>query len=287
MRNISVVICAWKRSTILVYQLRAVLEQLKPGDEIVLMDDGSGDGTVQEAVAQVNNDERINLIVNPTNVGVTASRNIGVKNAKHDFLAFCDNDDIVAPDWLDRVREHLEEHPFIGCNLDIVAVNDPGSMSSVPASPTANGLPVWDGGFRYVIGAGFGLRREVWEAVGGFDEKLGSHDDVDFSIRATIAGYEPYFAEDAIVYYRLRSTLKDIYKQNRGYGASAMKLKKKLMEESPEFREALEREGETEWQFSGPITPERIARALGSRAGRRQVRREQAQAQAKAQGQEN
>lgn len=275
MKNISVVICAWKRSTVLVYQLRAVLDQLEPGDEIVLVDDGSGDGTVQEAVAQVHNDGRINFIVNPTNVGVTASRNIGVKNAKHDLLAFCDNDDIVAPDWLDRVREHLETHPFIGCNLDIVAINDEGSMSSVPASPTADGLPVWDGGFHYVIGAGFGLRREVWEAVNGFDEKLGSHDDVDFSIRAALAGFEPYFAEDAIVYYRLRSTLKDIYKQNRGYGASAMKLQAKLMEESPEFREAVERHGETKQEFSGFITPQRIARALGNRAGRRQIRREQ------------
>lgn len=274
MENVSVCICAYNPGPLLVYQLRAVLRQLQDGDELLLIDDSSTDGSVQRAVEEVDGAERITLLVNEENLGISGSRNRGIEQAKHERIAFCDSDDIVAPGWLDAMRAHLAEHKFVGCNLDIDALNSAAVKSTLPHSATEYGLPVWYGGFPYVVGAGFGLHREVYEAAGPFDTELVASEDVDFSVRAVLAGYEPYFAEDALVYYRLRPSLRAIFKQNRQYGRGGEMLRAKLSAESEEFRAAIaEVAEEPPVAKTGSATPQRIARAVGNRVGRLQARR--------------
>ncbi|GAA1166214.1 glycosyltransferase family 2 protein [Corynebacterium glaucum] len=274
MDNVSVCICAYNPGPLLVYQLRAVLRQLQDGDELLLIDDASTDGSVQRAADEVEGSERITLLVNEKNLGISGSRNRAIEQAKYERIAFCDADDIVAPGWLDALRAHLAEHKFVGCKLDIDALNSQAAKSSLPHSATEYGLPVWYGGYPYIVGAGFGLHREVYEAAGPFDTDLNASEDVDFSVRANLAGFEPFFAEDAVVYYRLRPSLRAIFRQNRLYGRGGEMLLAKLSAQSEEFRAALAEVGEEPpVAKAGSVTPQRIARAIGNRIGRLQAKR--------------
>ena len=274
MDNVSVCICAYNPGPLLVYQLRAVLRQLQDGDELLLVDDSSTDGSVQRAADEVEGSERITLLVNEKNLGISGSRNRAIEQAKYERIAFCDADDIVAPGWLDALRAHLAEHKFVGCKLDIDALNSQAAKSSLPHSATEYGLPVWYGGYPYIVGAGFGLHREVYEAAGPFDTDLNASEDVDFSVRANLAGFEPFFAEDAVVYYRLRPSLRAIFRQNRLYGRGGEMLLAKLSAQSEEFRAALAEGGEEPpVAKAGSVTPQRIARAIGNRIGRLQAKR--------------
>jgi len=274
MDNVSVCICAYNPGPLLVYQLRAVLRQLQDGDELLLIDDASTDGSVQRAADEVEGSERITLLVNEKNLGISGSRNRAIEQAEYERIAFCDADDIVAPGWLDALRAHLAEHKFVGCKLDIDALNSQAAKSSLPHSATEYGLPVWYGGYPYIVGAGFGLHREVYEAAGPFDTELNASEDVDFSVRANLAGFEPFFAEDAVVYYRLRPSLRAIFRQNRLYGRGGEMLLAKLSAQSEEFRAALAEVGEEPpVAKAGSVTPQRIARAIGNRIGRLQAKR--------------
>ncbi|AQQ16147.1 Putative glycosyltransferase EpsE [Corynebacterium glaucum] len=275
MDNVSVCICAYNPGPLLVYQLRAVLRQLQDGDELLLIDDASTDGSVQRAVEEVDGSERITLLVNEKNLGLPGSRNRAVENATFDRIVFCDSDDIVAPGWLDAMRVHLDDHKFVGCKMDIVANNSAATVTTLPHSPTEHGLPMWHGAFPYVVGAGFGFHREVFEATNGFDEEFTASEDVVFSIRAGLAGYEPHYAEDSVVYYRLRPSLRAIFKQNRNYGFGDVMVTEKLGAESEEFRTTLRQAEEAAGpkEITGSVTPQRIVRAVANRIGRLQAKR--------------
>lgn len=275
MENVSVCICAYNPGPLLVYQLRAVLRQLQDGDELLLIDDSSTDGSVQRAVEEVDGGERITLLVNEENLGPSASRNRAAKSATFDRLVFCDSDDIVAPGWLDAMRAHLGEHKFVGCKMDINAVNSAAAVSTLPHSPTEHGLPIWHGTYPYVVGAGFSVHREVFEATNGFDEEFSASEDVVFSIRAGLAGYEPFYAEDSVVYYRLRPSLRAIFKQNVNYGLGDEMAMAKLSRESEEFRETMRKahENQAPKEFAGSVTPQRIVRAIAMRLGRLKAKR--------------
>ena len=114
----------------------------------------------------------------------------------------------------------------------------------------------------------------MYEAAGPFDTDLNASEDVDFSVRANLAGFEPFFAEDAVVYYRLRPSLRAIFRQNRLYGRGGEMLLAKLSAQSEEFRAALAEVGEEPpVAKAGSVTPQRIARAIGNRIGRLQAKR--------------
>jgi GT2 family glycosyltransferase len=77
----------------------------------------------------------------------------------------------------------------------------------------------------YATGANLGVRRDVWEALGGFDESyVGGHEEVDFAWRAQDRGYTIAFVPEAVVDYRLRHSLRSMMRQRFGYGRSYAQL---------------------------------------------------------------
>ncbi|MFM8973527.1 MAG: glycosyltransferase family 2 protein, partial [Actinomycetota bacterium] len=63
-----------------------------------------------------------------------------------------------------------------------------------------------------------GVRRDLVDRVGPFDETIEAGEDVEFSYRARRAGVEPRYAPDALVHYRYRTTLGALWRQGRSYG---------------------------------------------------------------------
>ena len=105
--RISAVIPSHNRRHTLERALESVFAQTSPVDEVILVDDGSTDGSrnmVRRRFPQVR------ILAQP-NRGVSAARNLGIRAARHEWIAFLDSDDCWLPDKIRRVREAARHNP--------------------------------------------------------------------------------------------------------------------------------------------------------------------------------
>ena len=105
---ISVIIPLYNKEKQIARTLQTVLEQTFQAFEIVIVDDGSTDGSVQE-IEQIK-DSRIRLI-HQQNGGVSAARNRGITEARYDLVAFLDADDEWKPTYLETQYQLYQKYP--------------------------------------------------------------------------------------------------------------------------------------------------------------------------------
>lgn len=121
---ISVVIPLYNKEKSIAQSLKSVLNQAYTHFEIVVVDDGSTDKSVEE-VRSIG-DDRIQLL-GQSNAGPSKARNTGVKNSKGDWIVFLDADDELLPDALSIFAEIIVEHQdvdIIDCNRYVRRGND-------------------------------------------------------------------------------------------------------------------------------------------------------------------
>lgn len=107
MTAVSVVIPTFNRGAFVGHAIESVLAQTYKDYEIIVVDDGSTDGTknrVKEFGKQVR-------YIYQQNRGPSAARNTGILNAKGQYIAFCDSDDRFLPDKLKKQMEYIRKHP--------------------------------------------------------------------------------------------------------------------------------------------------------------------------------
>lgn len=170
--------------------------------ELVVVDNGSSDETI--AIAESFRDRLPGLVVATCGrPGANAARNLGARSGSGELLLYCDADDRVAPGWVDAMARALRQMDVVGGALDNEAFGT-GNMEPHPA-----GVPVTAGFLPRAITANLGVRRAAWSAVGGFaeDYEYGCT-DTEFCWRLQLAGYRIGYAEQAVVAYRHRSSLR-------------------------------------------------------------------------------
>jgi glycosyltransferase involved in cell wall biosynthesis len=174
--------------------IRSVLDQGYAPMEVVVVDDGSTDGTVDVLRGF---GERIRLIVQP-NRGPAAARNAAVRAARGEYLAFLDGDDLWLPGQPRVLVEHLLAHPHIKVgyaewlvwNADPDGHHPPLSLPSLEADPAVDAMQSGWIYSRLLLDALIPMitaviHRSVHDAVGGFDESLRSGSDYDFWLRVS------------------------------------------------------------------------------------------------------
>jgi glycosyltransferase involved in cell wall biosynthesis len=192
--------------------------------EVVVVDNGSRDGTA--VVVRRWHDRLPRLrVVACDETGVNRARNAGVEAAGGACVLCCDADDVVAQGWVRAMADALGHVDVVGGRLEYSRLNQPGAVAKRPAERE---LPIAFGGRRYAVGANFGFRRDVFDAVGGFDESfvIGS-DEIDFCLRAQYQGFTIGFASEAVVHYRVRTSLRRVARQRRVYGEGYAHLYRK------------------------------------------------------------
>lgn len=221
---VSVVIPVRNGMDVLPHQLDALVKQDYRGNwEVLVVDNGSADRTREVALRW---SDRLPLrVVSASDVlGASAARNRGLMEARGQLVLFCDADDAVSEHWLRSMVHGAPGFDVIGGRTDTALLNDPVSTAWVDLSYSdgprnANGFLPW------VIGCNLGVWKDVADAVGGFreDYEYGG-EEVDFCWRASLAGFQIGYLDDAVVHYRQRSTLRGLIKQMYAYGRSGPHL---------------------------------------------------------------
>lgn len=192
-RLVSVVIPAYNGEATIDETLRSVRAQTHAKLEIIVVDDGSRDGTIEAVLTHAAADPRVS-VMRQANAGVAAARNVGWRSAAADLIAFVDADDLWAPAKIARQLEALDAGgERAGLAYTWYARIDPDSrVTSLKHQPNAHGQVlqnIFRGNF---IGNGSAalIRRAVLEEVGGFDPGLraqGAQGCEDFAIYFRIA----------------------------------------------------------------------------------------------------
>ena len=118
---ISVVIPLYNKDSSIAQSLKSVLSQEYDNFEVVIVDDGSTDGSV--GVVEAINDPRIRLI-KQENGGPSKARNTGVKNAKGEWILFLDADDEMLPGAIEYFAQKIKEHTEVDMFLGEVIINN-------------------------------------------------------------------------------------------------------------------------------------------------------------------
>ena len=208
--SLSVIMPAYNCSAYISEALNSILSQGYPNLEIIVVDDGSRDGTAEIAEgygAPVR-------VIRQKNGGPAAARNRAAKEATGDFLSFLDGDDLWLPGKLNAQMKHLLAHPEVGIIyggfLRWVA-NKNGSYpvgTEIPGIKTTEGLDENLSGWiyhqllrdNYIHIITSIVSRKLFETIGGFDEALRIGEDYDFWLRATRLVQAHKLARDVALY---------------------------------------------------------------------------------------
>jgi glycosyltransferase involved in cell wall biosynthesis len=223
--DVSVVIPARNGASTIAEQLDGLARQTYRGEwEIVVVDNGSTDGTVAVVRDHLGRMPRLRLHLAHDRAGTSHARNEGCRHSTGRLLLFCDQDDIVGPGWVEAMVAGLARFPAVGGHSERRLLNDDVSLATRPEKPPGSLQEGFDF-LPYALGANCGVRREVYEEVGGFDETYpyGS-DEVSFFWRVQLAGHRLVAIPDAVVHYRLRRDLRGMARQYYSYGLSHPRL---------------------------------------------------------------
>ncbi len=183
--TVSAIIPTYNRRERVALAIRSVLAQTYPVLDIIVVDDGSSDGT--QAMLAKEFGGRIRYHWQP-NAGVSAARNAGLRLATGQYLAFLDSDDEWVAEKTAQQLSWLRQHPDFGMVVcDVLRVDASGRK--VDVFQRRRQLPFDGHLLRQVIchpslaPSSVMLPRSTYDRLGGFDESLRTAEDLEFHIR--------------------------------------------------------------------------------------------------------
>jgi glycosyltransferase involved in cell wall biosynthesis len=227
--ELSVVIPALNEEANLPQQLAALSMQSWHSDwEIIVVDNGSTDGTADLVREASSRDPRLRLVSEPTR-GLCAARNAGIAAAQAQAIAICDADDVVAPGWVAAMGDALAEHQLVTGPQEIHRLN-PTWLAASRGEQAGTGMPQFHGIFPFPNGNNLGLQKGLIETIGNFDQSFIGAEDVEFGLRAWLSGVDMHFEPGAVVHYAYRTTARHLWRQGLGYGRHRPAVARELVE---------------------------------------------------------
>jgi glycosyltransferase involved in cell wall biosynthesis len=186
--------------------LASVRGQTRPPDEVVIVDGGSTDGTLDALRTATD----LTLIESP-GANIAEGRNLAVRAATHDVIAVSDADCKLAPDWLDKLVGAIENGADVAMGF-----YRPIYRSFLEACSAAVSLPEEhevDPKRFMPSSRSIAFRREAFEKAGGYPEWLDIGEDMYLNHRFREARLRMDFVGDAVAFWRVRPTLASTWRQ--------------------------------------------------------------------------
>lgn len=200
--RVSYVIVAFDSGPELTRTLPGLARELRPGDEVIVVDNASADSP-RPVVSEHLPEARV--IEMGRNAGFAAAVNRGAAAAGGDMILLLNPDAVPEPGFGDAIREPFTGRPAWGAWMALVACRVDGEkVVNTWGNPVHFTGIAWAGGHGRPLdeageprevptasGAALAVRREVWQGVGGFPEEFFLyHEDIDLSLRIRSAGHE-------------------------------------------------------------------------------------------------
>jgi glycosyltransferase involved in cell wall biosynthesis len=223
--KISVILPCFNGASTIDIQMEALCRQSWPGAwEVIVSNNGSTDDSiaiVEQYRSRLPELKIVNAYNPPeTRLGAYRSYNVGLAAATGDAFLLCEADDEVGDGWLEAMGNALIEHEFVAARIDYQKLNPDWLLK-----PLGEGLQEAEIArikcypyFQFAWGCTFGFRRSVYEKLGEFNPSFNYVFDADYCCRAQLAGIPIQLVPDAVVHYRLRDTLKGLFKQKVKWG---------------------------------------------------------------------
>ncbi len=204
---ISVIMPAFNAESTLPEAIESVLSQTFSSFELLVIDDGSSDGTCNMARCYAQSDDRVRVLVNEVNVGISKSRNLALKAARGEFIACLDSDDVAEPSRLALQVAFLTEHPeVVLVGSDLVIINEQSQIVGFRTYPhndasLRRALPRRN---PFAQPASM-FRAAVVQQLGGYREDLAVCEDYDLFFRMAEKG-EVANLDQPLTRYRVSTT---------------------------------------------------------------------------------
>ncbi len=192
------------------------IEQSTPErHELILVDNGSTDGTTEFLQTYAHNHNHVRLILNKSNLGFAAGNNLGIDQSKGEYIMFLNNDVVVTEGWLGKLTDLLNRYPDLGMVGPVSnSVSGPQLVMDIPYGEDLVKMKEFAstysqdhaGEIRHVLRlVGFCLlvRKEVLDLIGGFDNNYmsGNFEDDDLCLRSFLVGHKHVIAGDVFVHH--------------------------------------------------------------------------------------
>jgi len=233
---ISVVIPTYNNADFVNRAIKSLFDQTYPKNkyEIIIVDDGSTDNT-RQCIELLQRQSPCNLrYLFQENKGPSAARNLGIRNASGDIIAFSDADCLPSKVWLEAIVKGYEDKDdsIAGIGGTIKAVPTVSKVSQYCAYAKMNERPKIDKtGIVYLITGNASFRKECLQLVGGFDERYNfpGGEDPDLCYRLKKLGYFFRYASNAVVYNSHKESEREILKTYFNYGKGDAFLALRIM----------------------------------------------------------
>ncbi|MEA2039207.1 MAG: glycosyltransferase family 2 protein [Thermodesulfobacteriota bacterium] len=197
MAIISVIIPTFNRADKVVRAISSVLDQTFVDFEIIVVDDGSIDGT-KGAVARF--DDRITYIEHSLNLGVSAARNTGIRKSTGEFIAFLDSDDSWLPEKLQVQMGFFDSHPrAVALQTEEIWIRNGRRVNPRIKHLKPSG-DIFEPSIKLCLisPSAVMIKRSLLKEVGLFDENLPACEDYDLWLRISCR-YPVYLVQEQLV----------------------------------------------------------------------------------------
>jgi O-antigen biosynthesis protein len=224
---ISVAVCTYNGSR----TIRDCLEGLKkvdyPNFEVIVVNDGSTDGS--EVIAK----EYGFRVISIPNGGLSNARNVAMRAAKGEIVAYIDDDAIPDPQWLTYLAATFLSTDHVGVGGPNIPPADDGPIAECVANSPGGPVQVLltDTEAEHIPGCNMAFRKAALEAIDGCDATFRiAGDDVDLCWRLQQQGWTLGFSPAAMVWHHRRNSVKAYWKQQKNYGKAEGYLERKWPE---------------------------------------------------------
>jgi GT2 family glycosyltransferase len=215
---VSLIILNWNGKHLLDRCLASVLSQTYPKLEILVVDNGSKDGSVDYLRSQY---PQVNIVVNSENLGFCGGNNVGLRQAKGDYIVLLNNDAVLGPHCIEELHKTIEKDKGVGCVASKILLAD--GSNKIDAAGIAiclDGLSIGRGrtesGDKYNEEAEVFFasdccciyRKELLADIGLYDEDFFAYaEETDMGWRSQLRGWRCLYNPRAVVYHEHSSSL--------------------------------------------------------------------------------
>lgn len=210
--------------------IASVLDINYPNFEVLFVDNASTDGSADFIEKVFGQNPRLRLIRNEKNFGFAEGNNVGIRNAKAEYIALLNSDTKVDPKWLKELVTSAQQDCVGAVQSKILQMNSPGKIDCAGGFVDYYGYHFERGRGEkassynrqdeifYAKGAGVMFKREILKKTGLFDSDIFIYfDETDLCWRIWLSGYKVLFAPKSIVYHASGSTTSALQTQKRSY----------------------------------------------------------------------